>query len=88
MEKYGNKKPLMRFVHKYTGYIIVGGILAVAIPLYLDYDQKADFFERWTCSMITQYHQGKATSGDNPTYKELDAGQKERFDSILNNECQ
>lgn len=87
MEKYGNKSPLMKFVHKYTGYIIAGIIMSVAIPLYLNYDSNADFFERWTCPMVIQYHNGMATSGDNPPYKQLPPEQKERFDRILKSEC-
>lgn len=86
MEKYGNKSPLMKFVHKNTGYIIVGGILAVAIPVYLDYDQKADFFERWTCDMMETFEKGMATN-NGLTHDNMNEQEHARFHKILDNEC-
>ena len=55
MEKYGNKNPLMKFVHKNTGYIICGIILVIAIPLYLNETNSQEFFEKWTCSSLQSY---------------------------------
>lgn len=87
IEKYGNKSPLMRFVHQNTGYIIVGIILAVAIPLYLEYDQKADFFERWTCPMMYNYQIGNATAGNFPMHDKMTEEQHIKFHLIYDSEC-
>lgn len=87
MEKYGNKSPLMKIVNKNAGYITVGIILAVAVPLYFLYDSSLDFFEKWSCPMMETYQKGMATAGDNPPYKDLDDLTKERFDLILRDEC-
>ena len=87
MEKYGNKSSLMKFVHRNTGYIIVGIILSIAIPIYLDWNSNIDFFEKWSCPMMSNYYVGNATAGDNPPYKNLDHIQKEKFDYIMVNEC-
>lgn len=86
-EKYGNKSPVMRFVHKYTGYIIASIILAIAIPIYLDYDSNTTFYQRWTCPMMAEYMAGNATAGDNPVYKELTPEKKFLFDKVWSNEC-
>lgn len=87
MEKYGNKSPFMRFVHKNTGYIVVGIILAIAIPLYLDYNENATFYQKWSCPMMELYKAGNATAGDNPSYANLPEDAKSNFDKILRDEC-
>ena len=86
MEKYGNKSPLMRFVHKNTGYIIAGVALAIIIPLFLSVQEEQFFFEKWSCAKINQYFlSGDAFVGF-PSYNEMTDGERKRFDQI-NNEC-
>ena len=87
MEKYGNKSKAMRFVHKYTGYIVVSIILAIAVPIYLDYNAHATFYQKWTCPMMENYKAGNATAGDNPMYKNLPEDQRLQFDQVWDNEC-
>lgn len=55
MEKYGNKSPFMKFVHKNTGYIIVGIILAIVVPIFYSTMESQEFFEKWTCPQIQNY---------------------------------
>lgn len=55
MEKYGNKTPLMKFLHKNTGFIVCGIILAIAVPLYLYEVNSHEFFESWSCGMMQAY---------------------------------
>ena len=55
MEKYGNKLPLMKFVHKNTGYIVVGVFLAIAVPVFYSMMESQEFFEKWTCPQIQIY---------------------------------
>ena len=86
MEKYGNKSPLMKILHKYTGFIVVGVILAIAIPLFLQYESEQFFFEKWSCSMINQYRVG-VIAPDRPPYTDLTEKELERFDDIWS-ECQ
>ena len=76
----------MKFVHKNTGYLVVLGLLAVAVPLYLVYDQEADFYQRWTCPMMDSYFAGNATS-DSMLYKDLTDEEKDKFNIIYRSEC-
>lgn len=76
----------MKFVHKNTGYLVVLGLLAVAVPLYLYYDQSADFYQRWTCPMMDSYYAGNATS-DGMLYKDLTDEEKDKFNIIYRSEC-
>ena len=86
MEKYGTKSPVMKFVHKNTGYIIAGVVLAIIIPLFLSVQEEQAFFEKWSCTKISQYYlSGDAFVGF-PSYSELEENEKKRFDQI-NNEC-
>ena len=86
MEKYGTKSPVMKFVHKNTGYIIAGIALAIITPLYLSIQEEQEFFEKWSCEKINQYYlSGDAFIGF-PSYSELDEKQAQRFDQIIN-EC-
>lgn len=48
--KYQNKTPLMRFLHKYTGLIIMGVIVLIVGVSYLYYQSEQVFFENWPCS--------------------------------------
>lgn len=86
MEKYGNKSPFMKFVHRYTGFIVLGVILAAAIPLILLAQSEQEFFEKWSCNMINQYRVG-VIAPDRPPYVDLTEEQKQKFD-IIWSECQ
>ena len=86
MEKYGSKSPFMKVIHRYTGVIVVGIILAVLIPVFLLVQSEQMFFEKWSCSMINQYKVGVIIP-DLPKYAELNGEELEKFDVIWR-ECQ
>lgn len=77
----------MKFVHKNTGYLVVLGLLAVAVPLYLVYDQEAEFYERWTCPMMYNYQIGNATAGNHPLHDQMSEEQHIKFHEIYDREC-
>lgn len=54
-DKYANKTPLKRFLHKYTGLIICGVILAVGIPIVYSMMSDQFFFETWNCGTVYHY---------------------------------
>ena len=85
MEKYGNKTPVVKFLHQNTGYIIVGIALLVIILVFLS-QGVSPFFDKWSCEKINQYYlSGEAFVGF-PSYNELDEKQSQRFQQIIN-EC-
>jgi len=86
MEKYGSKSPFMKVIHRYTGVIVVGIILAVLIPVFLLVQSEQMFFEKWSCSMINQY-KVDVIIPDLPKYAELNGEELEKFDVIWR-ECQ
>ncbi len=61
----------MRFVHKYTGFIVMGVFLAIVIPAWIWYDDSLEFFERWGCEQINGDLLLGTTWGDNPAHDDL-----------------
>lgn len=51
-EKYSNKTPRMKFLHKNTGYIIFGIVMTLIIVGWFYYTSSQVFFEGWACSAI------------------------------------
>ena len=72
----------MRFVHKYTGFIVCGVILSIAIPLYLMEVNSLEFFEKWTCDQVRTYYLLDG-GGRFPRVSELTAEQTIKFNNIM-----
>jgi len=53
-KKYANKTPLKRFLHKYTGIIVLTIILSVVILFWTYNEVNKVFFENWTCNEISE----------------------------------
>jgi len=51
-DKYTNKTPVMRFLHKYTGGIGFSIIVVVIAISWYYYDDSIVFFENWPCYAI------------------------------------
>ena len=84
-DKYANKTPVMRFFHKYTGFIIAGVSFAIIVP-WIAYDEsQKEFFENWSCGQINAYSNAENTV-DVPQHDELTDSQHERLHVILD-EC-
>lgn len=83
--KYQNKTPLMRFVHKYTGFIVVGVLVSIAIPVYLYQVDQLEFFERWNCEQLKTYYLLDGGSRF-PHVSELTPQQMEKFNHVMD-EC-
>lgn len=90
MEKYGNKSPAMKFLHKYTGFIVVGVFLAIAIPVYLYYTEQQEFFEKWPCGTLEWYalsYNQEIHNQDYPDHDHLTEKQHLKFHEVIS-ECQ
>jgi hypothetical protein len=71
MEKYGNKSPLMRIFHKYTGIILVASVASV-IVLGLLYSESQDFyFEDYQCNQIVMIIGDERTPAESIRYEEI-----------------
>jgi hypothetical protein len=57
-DKYSTKSPLMQILHKYTGFIVMGIILVIAVPLYFDYEENKEFFHSFSCQKTFEYMTG------------------------------
>lgn len=84
-DKYQNKTPIMRFFHKYTGFIVVGVSIAILAPWIAYSESQVEFFERWPCNIINGYVLVDNNDG-NPSYADLTPEQLEKFHVILD-EC-
>ena len=54
-EKYGNKSGASKFLHKYTGIVVVLTALLIIFIAWLYHDSTLEEFEKFTCSQIEQY---------------------------------
>ena len=54
-EKYGKKSGANKFLHKYTGIIVVLTALLVVFFAWLYHDSTLDEFEKFTCSEVLRY---------------------------------
>lgn len=89
MEKYGNKSPFMKFIHKNTGFIVVGVFLAIAIPVYLFTVESQEFFETWSCSRLQSYlliYDQDLYKQNYPDHEHLTEEQHTKFHEVLS-EC-
>ena len=54
-EKYGTKTGANKFLHKYTGIIVVLTALLIVFIAWMYHDSTLEEFEKFTCSQIEQY---------------------------------
>lgn len=88
-EKYGNKSPLMRFIHKNTGFLVCFGILAVAVPWYFYETNSQEFFEGWSCDRLQTYvllYNQDIYKENFPDHEHLSEEQHMRFHEVIG-EC-
>ena len=88
-EKYGNKSPFMKFLHKNTGFLVCFGILAVVVPIYFYEINSQEFFENWSCGNIQSYlltYDQDLYKQDFPDHKHLTEEQHVRLHEIVD-EC-
>lgn len=51
-DKYSNKSAPMRFIHRYTGFIVFGGFLIAVFFIWDYYEKQLYFFESYACEDI------------------------------------
>lgn len=86
MEKYGNKSPLGKFLHKNTGFLVCFGILAVLVPWWFYEVNSQEFFENWSCSNIQSYlltYDQNIYPNDFPDHAHLSDKQHQRIHEII-----
>lgn len=84
--KYANKTPVMRFIHKNTGWIIMFCGLASLAGFWMYSQTESDFYHSWTCAMLRNYEAGGA-SFKGIMYDELSEEQKLEYSEFTNTEC-
>lgn len=84
-DKYASKTPFKRFLHKYTGFIICGIILAVGLPVYFEWESESEFFDNWSCDLAKKYYLSNQKVND-VSYSEMTGEQLERLNAIMD-EC-
>lgn len=70
-KKYENKTTFGRIFHKYTGFIIMGVFLSIAVPSWIIYDSNQVFFESWPCASIDGMDITKLTDIELIRYHEI-----------------
>ena len=74
----------MRFIHKNTGYLVVGSVAIILLIIFNNSVNNQVFFEKWPCYAIEDY----SVNGSKHFPKEgLTEEQSNRFNVILK-ECQ
>ena len=67
-DKYANKSPRMRFLHKYTGAIILSIFVVIVGIVWLIYDDSKYFFEDWSCLTIQDLDASELNENEVPRY--------------------
>ena len=84
--KYANMSPAKRFVHKNTGWIILG-VALLCLAVWWNYNQiEQDFYYSWTCAMLFNYQMGGATF-KGVKYDALSIDEQQKYDEFVSREC-
>ncbi len=70
-DKYENKTPVMRFIHRNTGYITISIVVPLLIISWMYYESTQVFFESWSCLGIMTVDDESLTELESIRYHEI-----------------
>ena len=85
-EKYRGLNPVSKFVHKNTGFIVMGISVLVIFYAWTLYTDDQEFFSSWSCSKIYGYMLTESNYGY-PDHKDLTEELHLKLHTIYANEC-
>ena len=53
--KYENMSPFKRFLHKNTGFLVMGGSVIIITTLWFTTTEEQEFFMSWNCDKLNFY---------------------------------
>jgi len=85
-KKYDSKNPIVKFVHKNTGFIVMGISVVIIFYAWTLYNEDQEFFSSWSCNkiygyMVTESNYGYPDHDDLPDVLHL------KLHNIYANEC-
>jgi hypothetical protein len=84
--KYGNLSPFSRFLHKNTGFIVMGTIVTIVLIGWTIYDGELEFFDSWNCEKILYYTLSQENYGY-PDHDDLTEKQHLKLHKLYANDC-
>jgi len=85
-KKYGSLNPVSKFVHKNTGFIVMGISVIIIFYAWTLYNEDQEFFSSWSCNKIYGYMLTESNYGY-PDHKDLSEAQHLVLHTIYANEC-
>jgi hypothetical protein len=85
-EKYSGLNPVSKFVHKNTGFIVMGISVLVIFYAWTLYTDDQEFFSSWSCSKLYGYMITESNYGY-PDHKDLTEELHLKLHTIYANEC-
>ena len=85
-KKYDGKNPIVKFVHKNTGFIVMGISVVIIFYAWSLYNEDQEFFSSWSCSKLYGYMLTESNYGY-PDHKDLSEAQHLKLHEIYANEC-
>ena len=85
-KKYASKNPVVKFVHKNTGFIVMGISVVIIFYAWTLYNEDQEFFSSWSCNKIYGYMVTESNYGY-PDHKDLSEAQHLKLHEIYANEC-
>ena len=85
-EKHGSLNPVMKFVHKNTGFIVMGISLVIIFYAWGIYTEDQEFFSSWSCQKIFGYMITESNYGY-PDHVDLTEAQHLKLHTMYANDC-
>ena len=85
-KKYDSKNPVVKFVHKNTGFIVMGISVVIIFYAWTLYTEDQEFFSSWSCSKLYGYMVTESNYGY-PDHDDLTEAQHLKLHEIYANEC-
>ena len=85
-KKYDSKNPVVKFVHKNTGFIVMGISVVIIFYAWTLYTEDQEFYSSWSCSKLYGYMVTESNYGY-PDHDDLTEAQHLKLHEIYANEC-
>ena len=85
-KKYDSKNPVVRFVHKNTGFIVMGISVVIIFYAWALFTEDQEFFSLWSCNKLYGYMVTESNYGY-PDHVDLEEELHLLLHEIYANEC-
>ena len=85
-KRYENLPAWKRFLHKNTGFLVMGTAIAIIAIVWTTIEAESEFFHSWNCEKLAYYMVSNQGYGY-PDHDELTEEQHNKLHKLYANEC-